>query len=389
MSRHLRAATILRAGSLVASFVVAALGSLLGGPSARAAKIAWVSFHAGDTMPSAAITALGITTAPDKGYTDLLQNAGHMITRVQVNADASVTADLATQLSTFDLVIISRSAGSGQFDSDAESAIWSSITAPMMLQSGYVLRNSRLGYTSGATIPDSNSQFKLKTTMPNHPIFSGIALDGSGVMVDPYTTGPPTFNARVQRGISVNTDPLTGGGTLIASVGTTDPANSGTGMIIAEWPAGAQLPSTIGTHTQAGKRLVFLTGGRETDTVTADSAGVFDLSPTGSQVYLNAVAYLGGPGFKAGDVDADGDVDIADFNAIRDHFQQSAASRALGDLTADGVVDWRDYRQWKSNFAGAANVTGIPAPEPASGVLLGLAAIAWVGGRRRTSPSPR
>jgi hypothetical protein len=50
-----------------------------------------------------------------------------------------------------------------------------------------------------------------------------------------------SFNGTTQRGISVNTDPLAGNGTLLASIGTADPANSGTGMITGEWQAGATM----------------------------------------------------------------------------------------------------------------------------------------------------
>jgi hypothetical protein len=71
---------------------------------------------------------------------------------------------------------------------------------------------------------------------------------------------------------------------------------------------------------------------------------------------------------RPGDVDGDDDVDLADFAAIRDHFEMAAASRSLGDVNEDGYVDLLDYRVWKANYpfpaasAGASANTSIPEP---------------------------
>jgi hypothetical protein len=206
-------------------------------------------------------------------------------------------------------------------------------------------------------------------------------------MINDFTFGLPDFNGSPQRGISVNTDPLTGGGTLIARNSTPgDPGNAGTGMIIAEWQAGAVLPNTTGgalpSTTLAGKRMVFLSGGRETNGVTTESAGVFDLTATGQQMFLNAVSYLTA---VPGDVDGDGDVDMADFTPIRDNFQKSVTQRSQGDLNGDGMVDWIDFRQWKTNeplFSGGASGS---VPEPTSAILGLFVAGALGEARRRMS----
>ena len=66
-------------------------------------------------------------------------------------------------LNTNDLVIISRSVNSGQYEIAEETATWSeSITAPMMILSGYVLRANRMGYTTGNNIPDTTSTIRLE-----------------------------------------------------------------------------------------------------------------------------------------------------------------------------------------------------------------------------------
>jgi hypothetical protein len=255
----------------------------------QAADIAWISFHPNADMASAA--AMGATpphtVAPDKAYTDLLMAAGHNVTRF-LTTDTPDTA----ALNTFDLVIIGRSVNSGNYELDAETAAWNGITAPMMITGGYVLRNSRLGFTTGTTIPDTTGPIRLTVNNPSHPIFAGIALDAGNTMVDPYAD-IVNFNGDVQRGISVNTNPIAGGGTILATVGTAgDPAFGG--MIIGEWPAGAMM-GTSPSDTLGGPRLVFLTGAREANGDSSETSGLFDLSPAGQTMFLNAVNYIAVP----------------------------------------------------------------------------------------------
>jgi hypothetical protein len=75
-------------------------------------------------------------------------------------------------------------------------------------------------------------------------------------------------------------------------------------------------------------------------------------------------------------------VNIADFNVIRDHFQQNVTGRSMGDLDADGFVDWTDFRQWKQ-FREAAVASGQAVPEPTAAALA-LACIASLGAISRS-----
>jgi len=269
--------------SLCAAGVVA---STLVTAQASAASIAWVSFHSDPNVPSPAAATAGFTQAPDVGYTDLLTGNGHTVTRF-LTTD---TPDTAT-LNTFDVVIIGRSVNSGNYELDAETAAWHSITAPTILMGGYTLRSSRLGFTTGTTIPDTTGDIRLMVNNPSHPIFAGIALDGTNTMVNPYA-GITTFNGVTQRGISVNTNPLAGGGQLLAKVGTVgDPANSGTGMIIGQWAPGSVMGTTP-PDTLGGHRLVFLSGSRESSGLTSEGSGIFDLSADGGRMFLNAVNFM-------------------------------------------------------------------------------------------------
>jgi hypothetical protein len=262
-------------------------------------NIAWVSFHPGDNQPSAAVAALGFTQAPDAPYTQLLSAQGYNVTRF-VTQDNAPSA-LINALNTNDLVIISRSVPSGHYEVAAETLAWNSlITKPMMILGGYVLRDNRLGFVTGNTIPDTTNTIRLEVLQPAHPIFAGISLDANNVMVNSYaqmvSVLVPAWGTNLaQRGISVVTDPLDGGGTLLARIASADAGPvEGTRMIIGEWPAGATLTPGGRSDVLGGPRMVFLTGSRESGVTgfTSEAAGFYDLVGDGPQLFLNAVAYM-------------------------------------------------------------------------------------------------
>jgi hypothetical protein len=272
---------------------LALLTTLVPGLAAQAANIAWISFHSdAGGAPSANALAAGFTQAPDIGYTSLLTGAGHTVTRIQSIDDANLSATFSA-INTYDLVIIGRSVASGHYQQANEATFWNTtVTAPLMDMSGYTLRNSRLGYTTGGTIPDTTGPITLTVAETSHPIFAGISLGAGNITVNPYAD-VATFMATLQRGISVNTDPLAGGGKLLASVSAgADPAAGGT--IIAEWNAGATMGTSPAT-TLGGHRLAFVSGSREADGVTSESAGIMDLSADGKTMFLNAVNYMTTP----------------------------------------------------------------------------------------------
>jgi hypothetical protein len=204
-------------------------------------------------------------------------------------------------LNTFDLVIISRSVPSGDYQNAGSTLAWNSdLTAPAIIMGGYVLRNSRLGFTTGGTIPDTSGTVRLTVNEPEHPIFEGIALDEGNTMINDYAS-LVTFNEILQRGISVNTDPVAGEGTVLAVIGTEGDSAVG-GMVIGEWAAGATLANAAG-DTLGGHRLVFLSGSREHGAnpdlgisgLTSHGAGIYDLDADGAQMFANAVNYMAEP----------------------------------------------------------------------------------------------
>jgi hypothetical protein len=283
------------------SWVLAALCCILAVSfygAASAANIAWVSFHAADNTPSAAAATAGFTQAPDIGYTNALTAAGHTVTRFVTKNDPT-PADLAT-LNMSDLIIIGRSVASDNYQQAGETLFWNTtLTKPVINTNGYTVRNSRLGLNTGATIPDTGptaaagGPVRLQVTNPSHPIFAGVALDGTNTMVNLYAdvvTTPFAPNTP-QRGISVVTNPIVAGGQALATVNTAgDLANGGT--VIALFPPGtmtaaATAPTALGAH-----RLIFLTGSREHDGLTSQGSGIYDLSADGGRMFLNAVNFM-------------------------------------------------------------------------------------------------
>jgi hypothetical protein len=273
--------------------VLCALASAL---SAQAANIGWVSFHSGDNAPSQNAFNSAFTQAPDVGYTQLLGANGHIVTRIVTLDNAGLNA---ATLNAFDLVILSRSVPSGHYQTDAETAFYNGLTVPLISMGGYIIRGgggggTRMGWMSGETIPDVNSNpMRLNVNNSAHPIFAGIPLTGS-LMDNPYSVlaSHPTNAATLQRGISVITGAAAGGGTILATVGTAGDAAFG-GSVIAEWQAGATLSTAPGVaDVLAGHRLAFLSGSREMAGLNSEGSGIYDLSSDGAQMFLNAVSYM-------------------------------------------------------------------------------------------------
>ncbi len=260
----------------------------------------------------------GFDQAPDVGYTQALTAAGHNVTRVvtqDITATTPMAPDKLATLNASDLIIIGRSVASGHYQQPLESLFWNTaITKPIINMGAYTMRNSRLGQYTGGNIPDTVNPVRMTATNPSHPIFAGIALDGSNMMVNTYAdpvTAPFAPN-NLQRGISVVTDPIVAGGQLIGTL----PVMAGTppapvaGAAIALFPPGTVMDTddTIATdptdisNVLGGYRLIFLSGSRENaanatavppiTALTAEGSGIYDLSADGNRMFLNAVNFM-------------------------------------------------------------------------------------------------
>jgi hypothetical protein len=84
-----------------------------------------------------------------------------------------------------------------------------------------------------------------------------------------------------------------------------------------------------------------------------------------------------------GDVDGDGDTDLADYAIIKSNFfLATGATRSQGDLTGDGKVLLDDFAIWKNNASGSL-VAQVSVPEPGSLALLAAAGAMGCLRRRR------
>jgi hypothetical protein len=370
----------------------------MAGP-ASAASVAWISLHTTDAPhPNAANH--GYTTASDIGYVDLLRNAGHSVTRylTQTPANATTGQPFIDNLNTHDLVIVSRQVGSGDYgegttagaDAATERVRWhTGVTKPMMLMSGYVLRNNRLQFMTGDTIPDApttnpaTGPVVLTATVPSHSIFEGITLDASNNMTfAQYPISAP--DGSQMQGVSVITNPIAGGGTVLATV-SSSAANGAGGMLIGHWPTG----TVLGGNTLAAPRMAFMSGTREpiAPNNQIEIAGVKDLTAGGDQLFLNSVCFMiggCGPPAEPGDTDGDGIVEFPDdFEPIRANFRKAVSARTMGDLVDDNVIDFADFHEWKVAFvSGGGSLAGLDlsfganVPEPGTAALFLMAAIA-------------
>ncbi len=270
---------------LILSALILSIGFL---SATHAATIIWVSFHEADDVPSDGAAGAGFTKAVDKAYTDLLMDNGYDVMRyITTNSPNPEVLNAA------DMVIISRSVASSGYQNVGATA-WNSISAPMIIMGGYVLRSNRMGFTTGTSITDTTGDITLTFSDPTHPIFAGIPLT-DGTMDNPFAGVAvyPTDGTTVTRGVSINTDPVNADGTVLATVSAAGNGPVG-GMVIGEWPAGATLTHAGGaeTDTLAGHRLMFLSGAREAFGISSETAGIYDLYTDGAQMFLNAVKYM-------------------------------------------------------------------------------------------------
>jgi hypothetical protein len=258
---------------------------------ASAANIAWVTFHDNARAASAGAAGAGFTLPPDLGYTDLLTGAGHTVTRVLSINDP--TADNLANINSFDLAIIGRSTSSNHFQQAGETLFWNTgVTIPVITMNGYTARANRLGLETASTTPiDTTGDVHLTVIDPSHPIFAGVALDGTNTTVNPFAgVVLSPVDSAVQRGASVPVDPIAAGGQILATIGTaTDPAFGG--FAIAKWSPGATT-STAAANVLGGHRLAFIGGSREASGVNTETAGIYDLTEDGATMFLNAVDFM-------------------------------------------------------------------------------------------------
>ena len=108
-------------------------------------------------------------------------------------------------------------------------------------------------------------------------------------------------------------------------------------------------------------------------------------TPNGFRAPINAIQIVKPP--TPGDVNGDGQVNLADFHILRGNLFKTGQSRAQGDLVGgNSIVDFADYRAWKvaapPGLAASVSLDGA-IPEPSAGLLFVFGATLLTTNARR------
>ena len=240
-------------------------GFMLANP-ANAAKIIWVAGNIEDS--------LGVDS--DQGFVDVLESAGHEVTRADTIFETKpLRQGQIDTLEMYDLVIISRSTNSGDYNTTS----WNDVNAPILNTTSYLSRASRWQWFDSSDLlggGDSGAPaYKVEYT--DHPIFAGIEPDTSGnIQVLDGSVGSGNTS------ISGNTD--FGNGVLLASVADTG------AVAIAYWGYGVKFHDNT-EEVAPAPRMLFNCGARENDE-PGNLQGLYNLTPVGEQLFLNAVDFM-------------------------------------------------------------------------------------------------
>ncbi len=208
-------------------------------------------------------------------FVEMLRTEGHDVT-VMVVAGAPPDASQQAVMNAADLVVVSRKVNSA--DAAYNTLVWNeTITTPLISSTPYILRtmdDQRWRWLQGVSIIDGMPS-SVMANEATHKVFEGLPLEG-GVA--------PPWHFAIDRNTTVSTDPLAGGGRLIATKTAGPPG----GVLVAEWEAG---------QVAVGPRMMFMMGSREPDGQTdiGDSYGRFNLTEYGQIAYLNAISHFAGP----------------------------------------------------------------------------------------------
>jgi len=256
---------------------VAVLVSLLLS-SAQAAKIIWVTETVDRNEDGIQDDQQWIDYLTDAGY-EMDVQMDHWLT-LGDDKDPNDANDYVAELNAADIVIISRTASSGGYASDAnEVAAWASVTSPIMSLSAWHVRDNRLKWVSSTTVNRTLDTY-LWALEPDHAVFANVPLEDDLVEAVTIDGFPDGYQGNcVIGGLDV------GNGTLIGQTFSDE-------MFIAEFPAGVEEYEGAGV-VQAGVRFL-LCAGTENASTTANliPQGAWNLTEAGEQIFANAVAYL-------------------------------------------------------------------------------------------------
>ncbi len=219
----------------------------------------------------------------DQGLIDWLVAQGHTVD-VQRNYWTELDDAKLAALNAADLVIVSRTSNSGNYDDGDEPTQWNSVTTPMIQMSAYLVRNSRWKWMDSGTATNNTTDTIMEVLEPDHAVFAGVTLTSA----DPNDPNAPAnlvqaIDPNVGTGITSFIDTLdAGNGTLLAIAPTA-------GMAwIAEWDKGVEFYDGAGQF--AGGPRMFFAGGTQESGETPQ--GAWNFTADGEIMFGNAVNYM-------------------------------------------------------------------------------------------------
>ena len=256
-----------------------------------------------ETNPGAKTIVLITPTDPAESYKDSEQRA--WLIRKGFNVPVYYNTNLSTapqadidMLNAADLVIIGRGPASSAFQSAENKTAWNNLTVPVIMNSMYIARSSRLNWFKSTTIsktdPSAEEFIIAEVTDPSLPVFSGVEIGENNRM--PWSATPDE---------TLIVTEATNGTVLAKSV---VPAN---GMLFVRFAAGTPF-YTDAVDAPAGERTYF---GFGNDNNAAYPDNYFPLTDEGRKVYLAEINRLTG-------------VDLTDASL-------SAINLSAGDITFD------------------------------------------------------
>jgi hypothetical protein len=243
--------------------------------TAAAEKIIWVSDAQKDT--------LGVCF--DQGWVDLLEGEGYEVQREDSTMQGiPLTSDQIDTLESADLIIVSRATNSGVYN---DPAGWNGIAKPLLLTSAYISRGVGGGsrwqwLNTDLLLGDGNSGAPpMRVEQPDHPIFAGVELDENNEI--------EVLDGSVGSGhTSLNNTQDWGEGELLAVTADLET------VWIVYWQLGSNFNFDTDQYANE-KRLLFACGTRESTEAPANPAhgvGMYNLTPAGEKMFLNAVKFM-------------------------------------------------------------------------------------------------
>ncbi len=202
-------------------------------------------------------------------------------------------------LNAADLVIMSRSSNSGDYDDGDEPTMWNSVETPLIQLSSWLTRSSRWKWINSTSATKTDAATLLEAVDLDHALFDGIELAQLNIVDPNDLIDPNDPNAPI-----VLPDPIYGAEVLDASVGASlnsfiNTVDMGNGTLIAktygadmgwiaEWESAVEYYDGAG-QVAADHRMMLCFGTQEEG---ATPQGAWNMNANGETLLRNAVAYM-------------------------------------------------------------------------------------------------